>query len=95
MRVSPRVSSAVFHNGNKTYLVAFASSPAHVGAFFQESRLERVESMLPNLTLRVEPTFAFKQARNLMTGELCERTDGGAIRVNLPKTTYVVVEFER
>jgi hypothetical protein len=51
--------------------------------------------MLPNLTLRVEPTFAFKQARNLMTGELCERTDDGAIRVALPKTTYVVVEFER
>jgi hypothetical protein len=92
--VTPRVNSACFQNGNKTYLVVCNKSAGYVGSYFRESSLARTEASLPNLELKVKPTFEFKRARDLVTGKNLEIKSGTAT-VSLPKTEFTVIEFER
>jgi len=93
VRITPPVNNACFENGDgRRFLVMFAKSPAHVGAFFRESRLAAVEAALPDLNLQVRPAFPFRHARNVVTGQAYAVKDG-AFAVPLPKTTWVAIEL--
>jgi len=92
--VTPRVNSACFRTELRTYLVVCNKSPRYVGSYFKESTRPEVEASLPDLKLTVKPNFAFKKARNVVTEQVYEIRDG-AIAVDLPKTTFAVIEFER
>ena len=93
VQITPPVNNACFVNGDgQRFLVLFAKSPNHVGAFFRESRLAEVEAALPDLDVQVRPAFPFRHARNVVTGQ-AYAVHGGAFSVHLPKTTWVAIEL--
>jgi hypothetical protein len=93
VQITPQVNNACFVNGDgRRFLVLFAKSSNHVGAFFRESRLAEVEAALPDLNLQVRPAFPFRRARNVVTGQAYAIKDG-AFAVPLPKTTWVAIEL--
>lgn len=94
VRIEPYLSNATWHRGNRSYLVLFNKQPAYVGSFFTESRLESIEASLPSVRLTIQPGFAFRSARELITNRPLANRNGSVVLV-LPPTRFAVIEFRR
>ncbi|NNM87915.1 MAG: hypothetical protein HKL95_05290 [Phycisphaerae bacterium] len=94
VKVSPRVNSACFNAPGRTYVVLCNKSHRYVHAFFRESTLPAAKASLPDLTLKLTPSFAFREAKDV-GHNLPLPMHHGAVTINLDRTHFTVVEFKR
>jgi hypothetical protein len=88
----PDISIAYLKGKEKSYLVFFNKSKQHVGSFFTESSLARVEDALPSVNLTLTPTFKFSSAYDVV-GKRNLTINNGTIKVEVPPTHYGVIEL--